>query len=109
MDVYSIEEVKRIIEEDNLTADILHSILESTTRRIEIYNDEESVEILRYIYDSAKLNEDVKLEIFQYLEGLKEEGSDNDGYYEENGKFYKIFIVTGFLLIIIGIIFISFK
>ena len=49
MDSYSLDEVKNIIDKNLMSPDVLKNILKSSTRRIEIYDDEEAVEILKYL------------------------------------------------------------
>jgi hypothetical protein len=109
MDTYDIEEVKDLILRDNLTAELLHSILESTTRKIELYNDEESVQILEFIIENSKVEEDVKNEINQYLDKVKQMPDNNEIYYDGKGKIYRIFFVLGILCILISIILINLK
>ena len=46
MDNYTVNEVEKIIQENLLTNDVLTSIIESSIRRIEIFNDKEGIEIL---------------------------------------------------------------
>ena len=70
MDNYSLDEVKNIIENDNLSAYMLRSMLDNAIRRIELYSDEESIEILEYILKNAVISLEVKEEISKYLTNL---------------------------------------
>ena len=49
MDTYEFDEVKDIIENRRLTTEILNSILESTTRKIDLFDDVESRKILTFL------------------------------------------------------------
>ena len=49
MDTYEFDEVKDIIENRRLTTEILNSILESTTRKIDLFDDVESRKILAFL------------------------------------------------------------
>lgn len=101
MDNYSLEEVKKIIEEERLTGDILHSIIESTTRKINLSNDYESLEILKYISDKAKIPDDVKEEISSYLEKYKSARVDDIKPFEVDNKKYFISIIVSLVVIVI--------
>jgi len=102
MDDYSLNEVKDIIKEDNLSANILRSILDNTTRRIEIYNDDESVEILKYILENAEISEDVKSEINKYLDLVSSVSSEV--VEEEKNKVGNLFLIFLVLLFVVFII-----
>ena len=67
MDNYKLEEVKKIIEENLLSSDVMKNILKSSTRRIENYDDHEAVEILSYLSNNDAVPSDTKEEINKYL------------------------------------------
>ena len=67
MDNYKLEEVKKIIEENLLSSDVLKNILKSSTRRIENYDDHEAVEILSYLSNNDAVPTDTKEDINKYL------------------------------------------
>lgn len=101
MDDYSLNEVKDIIKDDNLSADILRSILDNTTRRIEIYNDDESIEILKYILENAEISEEVKVEINKYLDLVSSVSSETK---EEEKKDSNLFLIFMLLMLVIFIV-----
>lgn len=51
MDIYSLKDVQRLDVNNRLTKEILDSIFESTTRQIELFDDYQSIEILKYVLD----------------------------------------------------------
>ena len=67
MDSYSLEEVKMLIEKNMLTSDILKNILTSCTRRIELYDNSDSLDILKYLKDSSCVPEETKEELSKFL------------------------------------------
>lgn len=104
MDTFSLEEVKHLVKDNLITSDILKTILESATRRIELYNDEESINILKYLEEVDITPIDIKKEIRKFLEKYEsfatlDESSDT---YDKGVLTYivvsLIFIVCGILL-----------
>lgn len=67
MDNYKLEEVKKIIDENLLSPSVLENILKSTTRRIEIHDDHEAVEILSYLSNHEIVPNETKEEINKFL------------------------------------------
>ena len=67
MDSYKLEEVKMLIDKNLLTGDILKNILTSSTRRIELYDNEESVDILKYLSKADCVPLETKEEINKFL------------------------------------------
>ena len=67
MDNYSLEEVKMLIEKNMLTGDILKNIFTSTTRRIDLYDTKECIDILKYLATQECVPDDTKEEIDKYL------------------------------------------
>ena len=67
MDNYSFEEVKSLINKNLVTPEVLKNILNSTTRRLELYNDKDDLKILQYLSDSELVPIETKDEINKYL------------------------------------------
>lgn len=67
MDSYSLDEVKMLIDKDLLTNDVLKNILISSKRRLELYDDSESLNILRFLATNDLIPEEVKEEINKYI------------------------------------------
>ena len=67
MDSYKLDEIKMLIDKNLLNSDVLINILNSTKRRIELYDDEESVNILKYLSTSDIIPEQTKEDINKYL------------------------------------------
>lgn len=104
MDNYELEEVKMIIQEERLSSNILKSILENSTRRIEIYDDEESYEILKYILNTAQINQDTKDEIEKYLNRCSKDAIEKEEFEETNESALPwIFIISGIVFLLLGI------
>lgn len=67
MDNYSLEEVKSLIHNNLITKEVFDNILKSTTRRLELYNDKDDWEILKYLSQSSLVSDDSKEKIDKYL------------------------------------------
>lgn len=67
MDNYNLDEVKSLLNKNLITPDVLNNILKSATRRVELYNDKDDIEILRYLSSSELIPSDTKEEINNYL------------------------------------------
>lgn len=67
MDNYSFEEVKSLINKNLVTPEVLKNILNSTTRRLELYDDKDDLKILQYLSDSELVPIETKEEINKYL------------------------------------------
>lgn len=67
MDNYSLEEVKNLINNNLITKEVFDNILKSTTRRLELYNDKDDWEILKYLSQSSLVSDDSKEKINKYL------------------------------------------
>ena len=104
MDSFTIEEVKNLVKSNLISENILNNILDSTIRKIELYNDDDSIEILKYLkeIEIVPISFKKEIELFlskhekrtEYLEQLED---------ESNNKQYVIYIVTGIISIITGI------
>ena len=70
MDSYKLDEIKMLIDKNLLNSEVLINILNSTKRRIELYDDEDSVEVLKYLSTSDivpnKTKEDINKFIAEY-------------------------------------------
>jgi len=67
MDNYSLEDVKTLINNNLVTPEVFNNILKSTTRRLELYNDKDDWEILKYLAKSSAVPVSSKEEIDIYL------------------------------------------
>ena len=67
MDNYNLEEVKSLMDKNLITPDVLKNILKSTTRRLELYDDQDDLNILKYLSDSELVPKEAKEEINKYL------------------------------------------
>lgn len=67
MDNYSLEDVKKLVEKKLITSDVLKNILESTTRRLELYNDPDDLAILKYLSSCKSVPKTTKSDINKYL------------------------------------------
>lgn len=104
MDNYDLEEVKMIIQEERMSSNILKSILENTTRRIEIYDDEESFDILKYILENANIDLDTKQEIEKYLNKCSDIiERDEELETTSSSNLPWIFIVSGIIFILLSV------
>ena len=67
MDNYKLEEVKLLMKKNLVTPVVLENILKNSTRRIDLYNDQEAVKILKYLQSNKVIPDEVKDEINKYL------------------------------------------
>lgn len=67
MDNYTLNEVKMLIDKKMMKPEILNNILKSTTRRIELYDDKDDLEILKYLKNNETIPKKTKEEIDKYL------------------------------------------
>ena len=100
MDSYKLDEVKILFDKNLLTTDILKRILESSKRRIELYDDEESIEILKYLNTLDIIPEDIQDEINKYLADYNASIIDNKEKEEIESKVINWRIVLIYSLII---------
>ncbi len=106
MDYYSLEEVKKIIDNNLLTPEVLRNILKSTTRRIEIKDDLAALDILKFLSKCSIIPEDTRNYIDKYLsehDSYILKGQKND---EENNSTRRTILL--YLLIISILAFIIF-
>lgn len=101
MDTYKLDEVKDIIEKRRLTTEILNSILESTTRKIDLFDDVESKEILSFLKESNDVPVKVKVYIDDFLKTYKNSLNEE----ESENKFYPyMYVILGLLMVMLGIL-----
>ena len=67
MDNYSLEDVKKLIDNNLLNGEILENILKTSTRRIENKNDNSAIEILRFLSLEKSIPKETKNQIEKYL------------------------------------------
>ncbi len=108
MDNYKLEEVKNIIENNILSPEVLENILKSSTRRIETYDDEESVEILNYLSKCETIPQETREHINKYLAEYNTFKIESNVKLEEkkigfNKVMFAYIIVIVILIFIIGI------
>lgn len=78
MDNYTLNEVKMLIDKKMMKPEILKNILKSTTRRIELYDDEDDLEILKYLANNEAIPKKTKEEIDKYLKEYEKFNKDKD-------------------------------
>jgi len=105
MDNYSLSDVKNLLDKDLINSDILKNILESTTRRIELYQDIDDINILKYLLECKVVPSKTKDEIKKYLSEYENMVIEKDSKNKENNISRKnnviIFMIVIILLIII--------
>ncbi len=105
MDNYTVNEVEKIIQENLLTNDVLTSIIESSIRRIEIFNDKEGIEILNFLKNDKKISLNIKNDIDKFLNNYQNNLSYiSDSYSTSESKSYLFYLIVGILFTILGII-----
>lgn len=109
MDDYKLEEVKTIIEKNLLTPEVLENILKNSTKRIELYNDIEAVEILKYLKSDETVPIKTKEDIDNYLINYKEynEESSNNNVEKKNIRIMILYLII--LILSIVLVWLSFK
>lgn len=105
MDNYTVDEVKKIIQANLLTKEVLNSIIESSIRRIEIFGDKDSIEILEFLKSNQMTPLEVKNDIEKFLDNYHNDFSSIfDSHYCEERKSYLFYIIIGIMFILLGII-----
>lgn len=105
MDNYTVDEVKKIIQANLLTKEVLNSIIESSIRRIEIFGDKDSIEILEFLKSNQVTPLEVKNDIEKFLDNYHNDFSSIfDSHYYEERKSYLFYIIIGIMFILLGII-----
>ena len=105
MDNYSLEEVKMLINENKVSIAVFKNILKSATRRLELYNDKDDWEILKYLSENKVVPEKIKKEINRYLDDYNKFNSENNdrikGNIEKRTKTVITMLIIAIILIII--------
>lgn len=108
MDNYKLNEVKNIIDNNLLEPEVLENILKSSTRRIETYDDQESLDILKYLVTCDIIPRDTKEHINKYLAEYNTCKIENNSKLEEErvgfNKIMFMYIMIVILLIVLIII-----
>lgn len=112
MDNYSLKEVKMLIEKNLVSPEVFKNILNSTTRRLELYNDDDDLKILQYLSSCEVVPSDTKEEINKYLalyDSYKIKSDDNVNISKDERKSGVIivfsvivFLIVLFLLLILN-------
>ena len=105
MDNYSLKEVKMLINGNLVTPDVLKNILNSTTRRIELYHDKDDLEILKYLSRSELVPGETKEEIDKYLAlydsyNIKTSESEKESIEQRKGGVILVFSIIVFLIVL---------
>lgn len=113
MDNYSLEEVKMLISENKITPEVFKNILKSASRRLELYNDKDDLEILKFLSQNKLVPEKTKKEINKYLLIYDKANNTNNAITKKNTNRRRITIITiltiALVLIIICILLIFYK
>lgn len=107
MDNYKLSEVKNIIDNNLLTPEVLETILKSSTRRVDNYDDKEAIEILEFLTKEKTIPKSTKEQIEKYLAEYntnKIEDSTNEEIKKINPKKLTILYVVVILALIIFVI-----
>lgn len=107
MDNYTLSEVKMLIDKKMLKPEILNNILKSTTRRIELYDDKDDLEILKYLSNNNSIPKATKEEINKYLSEYENYNVDKNNDFIEKKSLInkKVIMVTLVLLLILILMF----
>ncbi len=103
MDNYTLNEVKMLIDKKMMKPEILNNILKSTTRRIELYDDKDDIEILRYLSNDESIPKTTKEEIDKYLSEYEKYNINKNEISIERKSIInkKVIIVYSLILIIL--------
>lgn len=109
MDDYRLEEVKTIVENNLLTPEVLENILKNSTKRIELYNDIEAVEILKYLKSDVTVPIKTKEDIDNYLINYKKYNGEslNNNVEKKNIRIMILYLII--LILSIVLVWLSFK
>lgn len=112
MDNYSLIDVKTLIDKNLVTPEVLKNILNSTTRRLELYHDKDDLEILKYLSKNEVIPSEAKDEINKYLAlydsyNIKTHESEKESIKERKGGVTLVFTLIIILLVICIILIIN--
>lgn len=104
MDNYTLNDIKNLLENNMLDSEMLKHIFENTTRRIDLYDDNESIEILKLLSNEDAIPEGTKKEINKYLDKYFEfrenELKQNEEKIEKvDSKIVAIYVVLSVIII----------
>lgn len=104
MDNYTLSEVKMLIDKKMMKPEILNNILKSTTRRIELYDDKDDIEILRYLSNNESIPKATKEEIDKYLSEYENYNRDKNKISIEKKNIISKKVIIVYLVILIILI-----
>ena len=110
MDNYRLEEVKNLLKKNLMTPEVMKNILKSSTRRIEAYNDDEAVEILKYLSLNESIPDNTKEEINKYLAQYEKhviEDIDKENEKKSSKTTFIAFMIIAIIILLILLIFIK--
>lgn len=104
MDNYTLGDIKNLLKNNMLDSEMLTHIFENTTRRIDLYDDNESIEILKLLSKEELIPEETKNEITKYLNNYfkfrKNELKQNEEKIEKvDSKIVAIYAVLSAIII----------
>ena len=113
MDNYSLEEVKMLISENKITPEVFKNILKSASRRLELYNDSDDLEILKFLSQNKVVPDKIKKEINSYLAIYDKVNNKNNEVVKSNTNRRRATVITilvvAIILIAICILLIMYK
>ena len=104
MDNYSLEDVKKLIDNNLLNKEILENILKTSTRRIENKNDNSAIEILRFLSLEKTIPKKTKNQIEKYLSEYETYIIKNNEEKENGNSIIKLTLMYSLIIAIVALI-----
>ena len=104
MDNYSLEDVKKLIDNNLLNKEILENILKTSTRRIENKNDNSAIEILRFLSLEKTIHKETKNQIEKYLSEYETYIIKNNEEKENGNSIIKLTLMYSLIIAIVALI-----
>lgn len=104
MDNFSLKDVKMLIETKTITEANIKAIIESCNRNIYLYLDNKSLEILKYLKENVKLDNEQKSNIKYSIENFGKETVTDESDFDYSEKHGLMYIICGIVTLIVGII-----
>lgn len=105
MDNYTMDDVKTLIDSNMLSPEVLHLIFESTTRKLNTYKDDNSLDILNYLEKSSDIPLEIRNEIRNFLSTYNDSDLIENTLTEKSeSKISAFYIVIGILTLLLGIV-----
>lgn len=104
MDNYSLEDVKKLIDNNLLNKEILENILKTSTRRIENKNDNSAIEILRFLSLEKTIPKETKNQIEKYLSEYETYIIKNNEEKENGNSIIKLTLMYSLIIAIVALI-----